>query len=213
MIRTLFSLKIIHALEKLNTTSPRNTKKKKYLPLNPFPLKFSLICGICKISDFYQRFLSFLFRSIYIIASTDFPKQRSICFETFSPQFHFLLSPARDNRKVHRLSNSRGHGMRAKRLQRTTFYRLHSLIMRTRCLTRSKRSHVPVCSAPAPRLTRSNRNIPVRGRYGNSGSHFSILEGDSGSSTGERNNGGSRRELESRPNNFSTIVQTGLENK
>lgn len=94
-------------------------KKKKYLPLNPFPLKFSLICGICKISDFYQR--SFLFRSIYIIASTDFPKQRSICFETFSPQFHFLLSPARDNRKVHRLSNSRGHGMRAKRLQRTTF--------------------------------------------------------------------------------------------
>lgn len=137
--------------------------------MNPFPLKFSLICGICKISDFYQRFLSFLFRSIYIIASTDFPKQRSICFETFSPQFHFLLSPARDNRKVHRLSNSRGHGMRAKRLQRTTFYRLHSLIMRTRCLTRSKRSHVPVCSAPAPRLTRSNRNIPVRGRYGKFG--------------------------------------------
>lgn len=119
--RTLSSLKIIHALDrKLNTTSPRNTKKK-YLPLNSFPLKFSLICGICKISDFYQRFLSFLFRSIYIIASTDFPKQRRICFETFSPQFHFLLSPARDNRKVHRLSNSRGHGMRAKRLQRTTF--------------------------------------------------------------------------------------------
>lgn len=48
-------------------------------------------------------------------------------------------------------------------------YRLHSLIMRTRCLTRSKRSHVPVCSAPAPRLTRSNRNIPVRGRYGKFG--------------------------------------------
>lgn len=137
--------------------------------MNPFPLKFSLICGICKISDFYQRFLSFLFRSIYIIASTDFPKQRSICFETFSPQFHFLLSllatiekfiacPIRGDMECG-LSDCRG--LRS--------YRLHSLIMRTRCLTRSKRSHVPVCSTPAPRLTRSNRNIPVRGRYGKFG--------------------------------------------